>query len=328
MLMHIAKWIRSLSVSAAGLVLLSSLQIGCEGRPVMRAYRDAATGQYYIVDGNRSVLRYNYATVKPPAGYLKKLYAGNRIYAVPRSDYIHPLFGPNGEQLTLDWSVDHPHHRGIYWAWPEVQYQGQTGDLHALQRVFARPTGKIELSSGARCARIKAENRWMWQDKIPVVRELVTICAWKATDEGRYVDLTFTFTALVDGITLARRGTTHYGGLNIRLAPVKNLKLIHHTDPPNVKPREAWQAATGTWAGGKPAVLAVFEKKDNPEYPGDYVEYPKLPWFQPTFPKSGSRYALKKGQPLTLRYRLWICACPGPTELQYRKQWNLYQNTK
>ena len=65
-----------------------------------------------------------------------------RIYARARSDYIHPLFGLEGETLTKDWSTDHPHHRGIYWAWPEVDWRGQRGDLHALQHVFARPTGK------------------------------------------------------------------------------------------------------------------------------------------------------------------------------------------
>ena len=70
--------------------------------------------------------------------------ANPSIYAVPRSNYIHPVYGLSGEMLTRDWSKDHPHHRGIYWAWPEVEFGKKLGDLHALQIVFARPTGKIK----------------------------------------------------------------------------------------------------------------------------------------------------------------------------------------
>lgn len=318
-------------VLVAPLALLSCFQIGCAGKPRMQVSYDGATGQYRIVDDKQLVLQYNYATVKLPAGYLEKVHPDNRKYAVPRSNYIHPLFGPEGEQLTLDFSFsgDHPHHRGIYWAWPEVQYQGKTADLHALQNVFARPTGKIKTLNGNDYAEIQAENRWLWEDKTPIVCETATIRAWSASETGHYIDLTYTFAPLVDGVTLARRGTRAYGGLNIRLSAVKELKLNHHADAADALPRAAWQSVTGIWTGSsKPVVLAVFEKSDNPDYPGDYVQYPNLPWFQPTFPRAGTRYELKKDQPLVLRYRLWISSGTPPTEEEYRRQWNIYQNEK
>jgi len=314
---------------AVGLALLSCSQIGCVGMPLMQVQRDAVTGQYRIVDGEQPVLQYNYATVKPPAGYLEKVPLNIRKYVAPRSNYIHPLFGPEGEQLTLDWSHDHPHHRGIYWAWPEVQYQENMGDLHALQNVFARPTGEIKTRDGNDYAEIQAENRWLWEDRMPIVCEMATIRVWLADEKDRYIDLTYKFTPLVDGVTLARRSTTTYGGLNIRLSAIKQMKLNHHADPADAQLRAAWQSAMGIWSGGtKPAVLAVFEKLDNPDYPGDYIQYPNLPWFQPTFPKAGTRYELKKDQPLVLRYRLWISSGQAPTEAQYRQKWNLYQNAK
>lgn len=295
----------------------------------MQVRLDAATGQYHIVEGDQPVLQYNYATVRPPAGFLEKVHINNRKYAAPRSNYIHPLFGPEGEQLTFDWSVDHPHHRGIYWAWPEVQYEGKTADLHALQNVFARPTGEIKVRNGDDYAEIQAKNRWLWEDKTPIVLETATIRVWPADEKGRYIDLTYKFTPLVDGVTLARRGTNAYGGLNIRLSAIGQMKLNHYADSADAQLRAAWQSATGLWTGGtKPAVLAVFERSDNPDYPGDYIEYLYLPWFQPTFPRAGTRYELKKDKPLLLRYRLWIRSGQAPTEAQYRQQWDLYQNTK
>lgn len=68
---------------------------------------DDDTQQYTFVDSGRPVLTYNFGTVPVPDGVGGK-------YAVARSNYVHPLYGPNGELLTKDYSKDHPHHRGIY----------------------------------------------------------------------------------------------------------------------------------------------------------------------------------------------------------------------
>ena len=111
--MQLVKSFKNRFTLAAGIALLSCCQIGCAAKPLMQVKLDAETGQYRIIDGDKPVLQYNYAAVKPPAGYLEKVSANNRKYAAPRSNYIHPLFSPEGEQLTLDWSHDHPHHRGI-----------------------------------------------------------------------------------------------------------------------------------------------------------------------------------------------------------------------
>jgi len=113
------------------------------------------------------------------------------------------------------------------------------GDLHALQRVWARPTGKIETHHGSDWAEVEAESRWMWEDKTPIVRETAKIRAWNTAEHGRYVDLAFQFEALEDGVTLARHGTKAYGGLNIRLAPIEGMKLVHDADPAEATPRMA-----------------------------------------------------------------------------------------
>jgi len=316
-----ARWLAVLALFAVALA-------GPAAGETLRAVKNADSGQVDILADDRPVLTYNYHAVEPPVGYVERVHAGSRKYAVSRSNYIHPLYGPGGEELTTDWNIDHPHHRGIYWAWPEVQYGGELADLHALQRVFARPTGKIALRNGDGVAEVVAENRWMWNDATPIVRELATIRAGGDGSGGRVVDLRFELTAIADGVTLARRGTQHYGGLNPRLAPVQSLKLTHHADPPEANPQMAWQAATGVWRGGEqPACLAIFEHADNPHYPGDYIEYPNLPWFQATFPKAGVRHSLEKNKPLVLRYRLWIRSGEPPSETELRAQWQSMQTS-
>lgn len=306
----------------AGLAVLLSSDLSA-----MEAVYDEATGQVRIHEKDQPVLTYVYKTQPIPEGFFDGLEEGRlasaRKYAVPRSNYIHPLYGPDRQILTKDWSPDHPHHRGVYWAWPEVQFQGEMGDLHALQRVWARPTGKITTRRGPGWSELEAENNWMWEDKTPLVRERVTIRAWKAHTAGRHIDLSFSFEALEEGVTLARRGMNAYGGLNPRLAKIADMRLTHHADPEGSTPRMAWQTASGRWAGSDQTLsMTIFEKATNPYFPGDYVQYPDLPWLQPAFPGAGLRHALEPGKPLDLNYRIWIQPGEAPAEAALRRQWN------
>ena len=293
----------------------------------MRATYDERAGRVDLFEGDRIILSYQYRTASPPAGLLDKVAAPSRKYARARSDYIHPLYGPAGEVLSDDWSPDHPHHRGIYWAWPEVDYRGERADLHALQRVFARPTGKLTYRGGSDVAQIRAESNWLWEDRTPIVRETATIRAYRSNRHGRYIDLTFEFVALRDDVSLARRGTTKYGGLNFRLAHLAQLEIDSHTDPPAQKPRAAWAEISGIPSGSsRPVAVTIFQHRTNPLYPGDWVDFPHLPWLQPTFPSSGMRYVLRKDKSLTLKYRLWVHDKEPLSEADYRAQQREYES--
>ena len=283
-----------------------------------------APGQVLLADGGQPILQYNARRVELPDGYWEKLSEANRIYAKPRSGYLHPLYGLDGEELTLDWSEDHPHHRGIYWAWPEVQFGERTADLHALQGVYSRPVGEPLLTNGDGFARVEAKNLWLWEDEAPVVFERVVITAHALDADGtRTIDLDLRFEALAGGVSLARRGTNLYGGLNTRLAPVEGLKFGHRPGPTAsgvsdvvAEPLEGhatqtfgWSTTTGTWKNGKRrTTLAILEHPTNPDFPADFITYEYLPWFQPTFPRADTRFALEPGRPLVLNYRFVILA--------------------
>lgn len=293
----------------------------------MRVVIEPASGQCVIREGGTNVLQYNHQTVDPPPGVLARIAAGNQKYARPRSDYIHPLYGPSGEVLTMDWAIDHPHHRGIYWAWPEVMLGGQMADLHALQRVFARPVGRPATTNGGEAASIEAESKWLWEDQTPIVDEKVKIRAEKAGPHGRRIDLTITLVARVDGVTIARRGTDKYGGLNTRLGSAKGLAISHHADAEGADPRMAWHQVTGIWgAATQAASVTVFEQAANPGYPADHIEFPELAWLQPTFPRAGQRHALKMGETLVLRYRYLIGNAAPTTGKVLRAEWRTFNN--
>ncbi len=313
----------------SGIIVLTS----CSPRMSVKE----VNGQLVISEAGKPVLQYNYRTVYEKDAidtlaanhYVRAtndtFMANPSIYAVARSNYIHPIYGPKGELLTRDWSKDHPHHRGIYWAWPEVDFGSKRGDLHALQIVFARPTGKIKHQSGAAFAEIEAENLWMWKDTIPIVREVALIRSYGETAQGRIIDLAFRFVALTDSITIARRETAHYGGLNVRMQTPKQQKISVYTDSSIVVPRRAWSDLSGLFAGSNSSSgLMVIQHHQNPDYPGDWVQYPDLSWCQPTFPASGTRYPLQKGKPLVLRFRLFVHAGTLPEKELANSLWDSF----
>ena len=44
----------------------------------------------------------------------------------PRANYVHPLYGLDGQVLTEDFPEDHPHHRGVFWAWHQLRWNGES----------------------------------------------------------------------------------------------------------------------------------------------------------------------------------------------------------
>ena len=334
------------SLTQSGLIIitvLSCLQISCETAPESIATMQTTfdpNGQVIISEGDMPVLRYNYQMVYEDDEFSfngmdaneyvvtpeDTFMANPSIYAVPRSNYIHPLYGLNEEILTRDWSKDHPHHRGIYWAWPEVSYKGELSDLHALQKIFARPTRKIKLKNTSEYAQIEAENLWITEEEImPIVREIAIIRAYPQSNQVRIIDLAFQFKALKEDITLARRGTNAYGGLNIRMMTPESQEISFHTDESSLEPRRAWSDLDGVFTGNKNrSGLMVFQHPENPEYPGDWVQYPELSWIQPTFPTSGTRYPLELDKSLLLRFRLVVHDGGKPALDVINKLWDAY----
>ena len=316
---RLCRWAAAGTVGLVGAVLLTA---AAKPTSVVTVRHDEQSGRVEVSEGSAAVLRYNVATVPVPDR------VKGRKYAEARSDYIHPLYGPGGEVLTEDFADDHPHHRGVYWAWPEVYYKGEKRDLHALQGVFARPSKLIRAEADGETGLIEAESIWKWGDTEPIVRERASIRVHPARDGGRFIDLEFRFTALVEGVAVARRKQSYYGGLNLRTTLHGGQKITHHTDPKDATPRRSWGQIVGVPKGGKtPVAIGILQHAGNPEYPGDWVEYPKIAWLQPTFPAKGTKFALPTDKALVLRYRLWLRATAA-TDEQLAGAWKAYNRKK
>ena len=70
--------------------------------------------------GEKKILRYNHAVVKPP---------GKPDPAYDRGGYIHPVWTPSGKLLTNDFPPNHKHHHGIWFPWTNTEFEGRHVDF-------------------------------------------------------------------------------------------------------------------------------------------------------------------------------------------------------
>ena len=99
-----------------------------------------------VLEGDSPVLTYNYGPQRWN-GVDKKYTA---------SCFIHPLYSLDGKVLTEAFTKDHPHHRGVWWAWPNMKARGQdvaTWLPFSLPQRFVRWTERQADAHGATLAR-------------------------------------------------------------------------------------------------------------------------------------------------------------------------------
>ena len=271
-----------------------------------------------VFDGDTQVLRYQFGTAPVPKGIAPRYACG---------DYIQPLCGPDGEALTQAQPKDHPHHRGVMWAWPVCRWADKVCDPWAVRGLWVRPEKLRRAAIEHGHAVIDASLLWKWADKHVIARQEVFLRIAPQADRTRTVDIELRLTALTDAVSIGGRPKRGYGGFGIRMAPRKAQQITLFTDPPAATPRRAWIEYSDTFAGGKGRVgVAVFQHPANPLAPSELQKYPNLNYVMPAFP--GAReFPLPKGTPVVLRYRLWIH--PGHADAKaLAAQWAAYAQAK
>jgi len=120
-------------ILAAGKKLVQGLEVDLqEGTaqhllvaPVSRVVVNRNESFLELEANNEKILRYNHATVPPPAGE-------DPLYT--RSAFIHPAWSPKGTVLTRIHPQDHVHHMGIWMPWTETEFEGRKIDFWNLKK--------------------------------------------------------------------------------------------------------------------------------------------------------------------------------------------------
>jgi len=263
------------------------------------AHHDRERQVVRVTQGDRPVLQYNHGATIPPEGIDKK-------YA--RGDYVHPLYGLDGEVLTDDYPRDHPHHRALNWSWATILWKEEMRDAFAVRGAWHRPVRLIRAESGPVAAVVEAESRWMWDDKTPIVQEHVVIRAFREANRARCVDFEIRLTALVEGLQFCGRKSRGYSGFNLRMVPADARQIRLHNDPPAAIMRRSWADYLAEFKGGKGrSGVAIIQYETNPAYPNNWIKYDALNFFQPSYP-GGEPIPMPKDETTVLKYRVLIHA--------------------
>ena len=171
----------------------------------------------------------------------------------PRSNYIHPLFDLDGNEVTEDFPADHPHHRGIYWAWHQIFAGDQRlGDAWVASDFVAEVVQAEVIQADEKAAALRVEVQWkspLWTDEKkqpkPFLKEVTVIRTHRATGNMRLIDFDIQLQALIPGLHLGgSENTKGYSGFSARIKHPREVVFNGQAGP--LEPQRDGLAA-GPW---------------------------------------------------------------------------------
>ncbi|RIJ49197.1 hypothetical protein D1614_06455 [Maribellus luteus] len=156
---------------------------------------------------DKPILKYRYAVTLPPK-------EADPLFK--RSGYIHPLWSPEGQQLTRIQAPDHYHHYGIWGPWTKTHINGREVDFWNL--IKGQGTVKFagflseaegEVFSGFKALQQHIDFGAAGEDQV-AMNEILDVRAWNTGEDIWMIDYTTSLNSpLKNGIML---DAYRYGG--------------------------------------------------------------------------------------------------------------------
>ncbi len=261
------------------------------------------------------------AGAAPVLRYLTgKLPAGERPPSVEGTCFTHPVYTPAGDVVTDLAPQDHPHHRGVFCAWVQVEgslagdWWGWGAKAPKEHRLVVNRARKAKAEGGR--VTLALENEWLAELRT-VLEERLEIRAARA-EAGYVLDYRYRFTIPTDEpVTL---GQNPFGGFCYRARPRGELVVTGPAGPVSLpdsvfnRPETNWAASawydfTYRQPDGRVSGVAVFDHPDNPRSTWHAVR--GIHMLNPCI-VAGGPLTIAPGQALQLRYRL--LAHDGPAD--------------
>ena len=255
-----------------------------------------------------------------------------------RADYIHPLYGLDGEILTEDFPTDHLHHRGIFTAWHQLLFEGASaGDPWTLQDVeYDVRSVNVRLSTDGQL--VLATLAWTRSQTVldqagsslPLLETNQTIHIHSLRDGIRRIDFEIAVRALQPGVQIGgAENVKGYGGFSFRLRLPSDVAFNSQqgqvqptTGPLAVGP---WVALTGGYAAeARAAGVVVLCHPQTPGKPRQWILRRAGSMQNHAYP-GHQAIRLSMTEPLLLRYRLLVHRGrlqPAQIETWYREYAN------
>ncbi len=183
-----------------------------------------------------------------------------------RAGFVHPLYDLAGKELTENGPADHPHHRGIFWAWHQVCLNGrQVGDGWVSDHIQFIPQQLKTQQSGDD---ILLDWAMTWQadsvegKSVSLIDEQTLIRVQPANDSFRLIDFDIYLRPFRDSVAIGGSNDLKgYGGFSMRWKLPADLRF--ETRDSMVQPQEPavmsapWMQFRGHFNGEKETAVAL-----------------------------------------------------------------------
>lgn len=254
-----------------------------------------------------------------------------------RCDYIHPLYGLNGEILTEDFPEDHPYHHGVFWAWHQINYKDRKLADGWIADSVTWEVLNTKSRKTKRQASIYATVMWRVFDSVEfvqkdIIRERTSITVHRATQSYRLIDFDIHLIPLLNDLSLGgSEDIKGYGGFCIRIKLPDNISFSSRNglSIPQETAIEAgpWMKFSGSFdslKSGKSSVI-LFCPEDSSIGIHKWILRRKGSMQNAVYPGSNAKPISEKGW--LLNYRLVICENDLRDD-QIEKLYNEYMTKK
>lgn len=174
-----------------------------------------------------------------------------------RSNYVGALYAPDGTALTEDRPGDHPHQRGVWWAWMKVQTGGRTvADGWYMKGLSYFVREKRFLGDAQGGGTLTVEVDWMVNsgpELVYVARETTKVTVRPLKAGARRIEFDTTIVSRVDALGLGgSEDDRGFGGFSMRLVDPEHLTFASggKTITPTGGAITAGASMGFAWSGG------------------------------------------------------------------------------
>ena len=233
-----------------------------------------------------------------------------------RAGYVHPLLGLDGELISEDFSEDHPHQRGVFWAWHQLLVGGRAvGDpwVTTDHLTLVRNAGIV--AQGPVFATLVVDAVWTSPlstdssgNERPLVEERTTIRMFRSTAGSQPIDFEVALRALVPDVKIGgAEAEVGYGGFTVRVKPPGDMILsdaIGTLSEDRIQQASPWADASGHFGPQLVSGVSILSHPSLPEFPPKWV----LRHYGMQNVAYPGRYAvpLSQDEPLVLRHRVLV----------------------
>lgn len=238
----------------------------------------------------------------------------------PRANYVHPLYGLDGEVLTEDFPSDHLHHRGIFWTWHQLWVDGERiADpwvCEGMEWVVDEVSTHVQNDNKA-----TLEARVLWretgQKKREIIQETVFLHFERLGPDLYQIDFEITMNPLVENVSIGgSEDPKGYGGFSPRIKLSEKVGFFDKKG--NVEPKEL-PVDAGPWINithegeNDPGVVMMGIPGQLPSFQG-WILRSKNSMQNMAFP--GRTPLSFNGQPIEFRNRILVHRGLTPEEIE------------